>query len=62
MDKWETYIENFRMEMEAIYFPDTVEEWMEENVNANMDLLRENARDAERILKLNGQPKSLKTL
>uniref|UniRef100_A0A8K9UDU6 beta-N-acetylhexosaminidase n=1 Tax=Oncorhynchus mykiss TaxID=8022 RepID=A0A8K9UDU6_ONCMY len=62
LDKWETYIENFRMEMEAIYFPDTVEEWMEENVNANMDLLRENARDAERILKLNGQPKSLKTL
>lgn len=62
MDKWETYIENFRMEMEGIYFPDTVEEWMEENVNANMDLLRENARDAERILKLNGQPKSLKTL
>lgn len=50
------------MEMEAIYFPDTVEEWMEENVNANMDLLRDNARDAERILKLNGQPKSLKTL
>ncbi|XP_071252117.1 hexosaminidase D isoform X1 [Salvelinus alpinus] len=62
LDKWETYIENFRMEMEGIYFPDTVEEWMEENVNANMDLLRENARDAERILKLNGQPKSLKTL
>uniref|UniRef100_A0A673WKL9 beta-N-acetylhexosaminidase n=1 Tax=Salmo trutta TaxID=8032 RepID=A0A673WKL9_SALTR len=61
LDKWETYIENFRMEMEGIYFPDTVEEWMEENVNANMDLLRENARDAERILKLNGQPKSLKT-
>ncbi|KAL0993132.1 hypothetical protein UPYG_G00103640 [Umbra pygmaea] len=58
LDKWERYIDNFRMEMEAIYFQDTVEEWMEENVNPNMDILRENARDAEQIMKLNGQPKS----
>ena len=56
LDKWETYIEDFRVEMGAIFFTDAVEEWMEENVNTELDIMRECAEDAERILKLNGQP------
>ncbi|XP_062308234.1 beta-N-acetylhexosaminidase [Osmerus eperlanus] len=59
LDKWETYIEDFRVEMGAIFFTDAVEEGMEENVNTELDIMRECAEDAERILKLNGQPKSL---
>ncbi|KAG7459442.1 hypothetical protein MATL_G00210820 [Megalops atlanticus] len=58
LDEWETYMENFRSQMEAIFFPDTVEEWMDENVNRNMDRLRKMVGDAERIMKLKGRPKS----
>ncbi|KAM6957784.1 hexosaminidase D [Aplochiton taeniatus] len=61
LEKWEAYINDFRVEMEDIFFSDTVEEWMEENVNTNLDLLRNLAQDADRIVKLNGQPKSLST-
>lgn len=45
--------------MEAIYFPDTVEEWMEENVNPHMDRLREFVRDFKEIIRLNARPKTL---
>lgn len=47
------------MEMTAVYFPDTVEEWMEENVYQYMDTLYGLAKDAERIGKLKGKPRSL---
>ncbi|XP_028843452.1 hexosaminidase D [Denticeps clupeoides] len=61
LDGWTVYMESFRAQMEAIFFPDTVEEWMEENVNYQLELLHDLVEDAERIMKLNGQPKSLKT-
>lgn len=48
--------------MMAVYFPDTIEEWMEENVNQYMDKLHGLAKDVERIGKLVGQPKSFKTV
>ncbi|XP_064172301.1 beta-N-acetylhexosaminidase isoform X1 [Anguilla rostrata] len=55
---WESFLENFRTQMEAIFFPDTIEEWMDENVNQHMDQLRKMADDANRIEKLKGRPKS----
>lgn len=54
-------MEMFRMEMTTVYFPNTVEEWMEENVNEYMDKLHSLARDVERIVQLKGQQKSRKT-
>lgn len=48
------------MELMTVYFPDTVDEWMEENVNQYMNKLHSLAEDVERIGKLKGQPKSLK--
>ncbi|KAI1883934.1 hypothetical protein AGOR_G00221190 [Albula goreensis] len=56
---WESFLENFRKQMEVIYFPDAVEEWMDQNVNRDMDHLREMANDADRIKQLKGRPKSL---
>ncbi|KAG9331145.1 hypothetical protein JZ751_019965 [Albula glossodonta] len=55
---WESFLENFRKQMEVIYFPDAVEEWMDQNVNHDMDHLREMANDADRIEQLKGRPKS----
>ncbi|XP_026772626.3 beta-N-acetylhexosaminidase isoform X2 [Pangasianodon hypophthalmus] len=62
MNEWDHFMEMFRMEMLVVYFPDTVEEWMEENVNQYMDKLHSLAKDVEHIVKLKGQPKSLKTV
>ncbi|XP_066498922.1 beta-N-acetylhexosaminidase isoform X2 [Hoplias malabaricus] len=56
---WESFLGNFRTEMETIFFPDTVEEWFEENVNEQMDKLRGMVEDVERIYDLNGRPKTL---
>lgn len=44
--------------MEAIYFPDTVEEWLEENLNQRMDILHQMAQDVKRINQRQGRPKS----
>ncbi|KAL2101109.1 hypothetical protein ACEWY4_002870 [Coilia grayii] len=60
MSEWDTVIEKLRSEMEAIYFPDTVEEWMEENVNHHMDQLRTMLQDVQRITERRGLAKSLK--
>lgn len=57
LNEWDHFMEMFRMEMMAVYSPDTVEEWMEENVNQYMDLLHSLAKDVEHIVKLKGQPK-----
>ncbi|XP_060116864.1 hexosaminidase D-like [Heteronotia binoei] len=56
---WESSIQALRSHMEAMYFPDTVEEWMEENVNPHMDRLREFVRDFKEIIRLNARPKTL---
>ncbi|XP_067859085.1 hexosaminidase D-like [Heptranchias perlo] len=56
-EQWEEYLGNFRMQMEKIYFPDTVEEWMEENVNLYMDPLREFVKDYKEIIALKAAPK-----
>ncbi|KAM5151521.1 hexosaminidase D-like [Mantella aurantiaca] len=56
-EEWETHIQALRSQLDSIYFPDTVEEWMEENVNPIMDPLRDMARDFQEILPLNARPK-----
>ncbi|XP_067390290.1 hexosaminidase D-like [Emydura macquarii macquarii] len=58
-EDWENFIQNFRSQLHGIYFPDTVEEWMEENVNPYMDRLREFVRDYREIIRLNAKPKAL---
>uniref|UniRef100_A0A2D4HLM0 Hexosaminidase D n=1 Tax=Micrurus lemniscatus lemniscatus TaxID=129467 RepID=A0A2D4HLM0_MICLE len=58
-EDWESIIQTLRSHMESIYFPDTVEEWMEENVNLHMDRLREFVRDFKEVIRLNARPKSL---
>lgn len=56
-EEWESHIQALRTHMDSVYFPDTVEEWMEENVNPIMDPLREIARDFQEILPMNARPK-----
>ncbi|XP_072273617.1 hexosaminidase D isoform X2 [Pyxicephalus adspersus] len=56
-EEWESHIQSLRTHLDAIFYPDTVEEWMEENVNPIMDPLREMAKDFQEILPLNARPK-----
>ncbi|XP_026859152.2 beta-N-acetylhexosaminidase [Electrophorus electricus] len=58
LDEWESFLKMFETEMEAIFYPDTVEEWMEENINQHMNMLRALVQDAEHIAKLKGRSKS----
>ncbi|KAA0706017.1 Hexosaminidase D [Triplophysa tibetana] len=58
LDEWDTFLLAFRRSMEEIYYSDTLEEWLEENVNEHIETLHEMVVDVERIIKLNGQPKS----
>ncbi|NXG02742.1 HEXDC Hexosaminidase, partial [Sakesphorus luctuosus] len=44
-EDWESFVRDLRAQMERVYFPDTVEEWMEENVNPYLDQLRDLVRD-----------------
>ncbi|NXL63129.1 HEXDC Hexosaminidase, partial [Chordeiles acutipennis] len=44
-EDWESFVRDLRTHMETVYFPDTVEEWMEENVNPYLDQLRDLVRD-----------------
>ncbi|XP_054848597.1 hexosaminidase D-like [Eublepharis macularius] len=57
-EDWESIIQTLRSHMEAIYFPDTIEEWMEENVNPHMDQLRKFVWDFKEIIRLNARPKT----
>lgn len=57
MDEWDSFLLTFRENMEAIFYPDTLEEWLEENVNEHIETLHNMVVDVERIIKLNGQPK-----
>ncbi|KAL6477008.1 hypothetical protein MHYP_G00155070 [Metynnis hypsauchen] len=58
-DDWESLLETFRKGMEAIFYPDAVEEWIEDNVNEQMAKLRSMVQDTERIYDLDGRKKSL---
>ncbi|XP_077172953.1 hexosaminidase D-like isoform X2 [Paroedura picta] len=58
-EDWEGSVQTLRSHLEAVYFPDTVEEWMEENVNPHLDRLREFVRDFKQIFRLNARPKTL---
>lgn len=60
LNEWEAEIRNLQTQMEAIYFPDTIEEWLEENVNQRMDMLRQMVQDVNRITQRKGRPKSQK--
>ncbi|NXL42558.1 HEXDC Hexosaminidase, partial [Podilymbus podiceps] len=44
-EDWESFVHDLRAHLEKVYFPDTVEEWMEENVNPYLDQLRDLVRD-----------------
>ncbi|NXX20926.1 HEXDC Hexosaminidase, partial [Podargus strigoides] len=44
-EDWESFVRDLRAHLERIYFPDTVEEWMEENVDPYLDPLRDLVRD-----------------
>ncbi|NWS46407.1 HEXDC Hexosaminidase, partial [Probosciger aterrimus] len=44
-EDWESFIRDLRTHLEKVYYPDTVEEWMEENVNPYLDQLRDLVRD-----------------
>ncbi|NWT09755.1 HEXDC Hexosaminidase, partial [Vireo altiloquus] len=44
-EDWESFVRDLRAQLERIYFPDTVKEWMEENVNPYLDQLRDLVRD-----------------
>uniref|UniRef100_A0A8C3V5H0 beta-N-acetylhexosaminidase n=1 Tax=Catharus ustulatus TaxID=91951 RepID=A0A8C3V5H0_CATUS len=57
-DDWESFVRDLRAQLDRIYFPDTVEEWMEENVNPYLDQLRDLVRDYRAIIRLNGRPKA----
>ncbi|KAK9978331.1 hypothetical protein ABG768_020086 [Culter alburnus] len=58
MNEWDSFLLTFRESMEAIFYPDTLEEWLEENVNEHIERLSEMVVDVERIIALNGQPKA----
>ncbi|KAM9179224.1 hexosaminidase D-like isoform 2-T2 [Mergus octosetaceus] len=57
-EDWESVVRELRAQLESIYFPDTVEEWMEENVNPYLDQLRDLVRDYRAIIRLNARPKA----
>ncbi|NXC46867.1 HEXDC Hexosaminidase, partial [Penelope pileata] len=44
-EDWESFVRDLHARLESIYFPDTVEEWMEENINPYLDPLRDLVRD-----------------
>ncbi|NWQ62224.1 HEXDC Hexosaminidase, partial [Neopipo cinnamomea] len=44
-EDWEGFVRDLRAQLERVYFPDTVEEWMEENINPYLDQLRDLVRD-----------------
>ncbi|KAM9292177.1 hexosaminidase D-like [Morus bassanus] len=56
-EDWESFIHDLRAHLEGVYFPDTVEEWMEENINPYLDQLRDLVRDYQAIIRLNARPK-----
>ncbi|XP_069786423.1 hexosaminidase D-like isoform X2 [Narcine bancroftii] len=47
---WETAVNNLQKAMERIYFPDTVEEWMEEYVNPALMRLQNFVQDMDETL------------
>lgn len=57
-EDWESFVRDLRAQLERIYFPDTVEEWLEENVNPYLDQLRDLVRDYRAIIRLKGRPKA----
>lgn len=56
-EDWENFVRDLHAHLERVYFPDTVEEWMEENVNPYLDQLRDLVRDYRAIIRLNARPK-----
>ncbi|XP_025941825.1 hexosaminidase D-like [Apteryx rowi] len=57
-EDWESFVHNLRAQLESVYFPDTVEEWLEENVNPYLDPLRDLVRDYRAVIRLNARPKA----
>ncbi|KAK3520484.1 hypothetical protein QTP70_024093 [Hemibagrus guttatus] len=59
LKEWNPFMETFKREMMTIYFSNTVDEWMDENVKQHMDKLHSLDEDVRRIVKLKGQERSL---
>ncbi|XP_054036217.1 hexosaminidase D isoform X1 [Dryobates pubescens] len=57
-EDWESFVRDLRDQLEKVYFPDTVEEWMEENVSPYLDQLQDLVQDYQAIIRLNGRPKA----
>ncbi|KAM6054260.1 hexosaminidase D-like [Chlamydotis macqueenii] len=57
-EDWESFVRDLRAHLERVYFPDAVEEWMEENVDPYLDPLRDLVRDYRAVIRLNARPKA----
>uniref|UniRef100_A0A8C6ZQH9 beta-N-acetylhexosaminidase n=1 Tax=Nothoprocta perdicaria TaxID=30464 RepID=A0A8C6ZQH9_NOTPE len=49
---------SLRAQLASVYFPDAVDEWLEENVSPYLEPLRELLRDYRAVIRLNGRPKA----
>ncbi|XP_019368294.1 PREDICTED: hexosaminidase D-like isoform X2 [Gavialis gangeticus] len=58
-EDWENLVQTLRAHLESIFFPDLVEEWMEENINPYLDRLRRFVKDYHEVIRLNARPKVL---
>lgn len=58
-EDWENLVQTLRAHLENIFFPDLVEEWMEENINPYLDRLRAFVKDYREVIRLNARPKVL---
>ncbi|XP_061425972.1 hexosaminidase D [Lethenteron reissneri] len=57
-DGLEEIVGRLRVEMERVFFPDAVEEWLDEHVNPEMQPLRALVNDFKEIIALRARPKS----
>ncbi|XP_038618690.1 hexosaminidase D-like, partial [Tachyglossus aculeatus] len=58
LEEWESFVQGLRAGLEAVFFPDAVEEWLDENVNVQLEPLRELVHDYREVIQLNGRPKT----
>ncbi|XP_025959710.2 hexosaminidase D-like isoform X2 [Dromaius novaehollandiae] len=55
-EDWEGFVRELRAQLERLYFPDAVQEWLEENVDPYLDPLRDLVRDYRAVLRLDARP------
>ncbi|XP_025909831.1 hexosaminidase D-like [Nothoprocta perdicaria] len=57
-EDWQSVERSLRAQLASVYFPDAVDEWLEENVSPYLEPLRELLRDYRAVIRLNGRPKA----